>query len=461
MLCRQQRVKRSWRQWSLRAQLTLGLLVGLLLLGTVTALALFVFFERFQQHLSQQLLDDNIERLLTAIVQRDGELQLDLSRIDPAYQRPLSGDYFLIRLADRTWRSRSLWDFEMPANASANTEEGAFQRLEGPAGQKLLQQSRSYQRFAQTLHITVASNYAPLSAEFRRALWQFTGLWLLALVLAVAAMQFYVRLALQPLQRARNELQAVREGRETFLNAAVPLELEPLITQINHLLEHTRGTLLRSRTALGNFGHALKTPLAVLTHLVERPELDAHAQLQTQLREQLELIAMRVRRELAQAQSAADSQAFEPFVPEPDLHQLVAALEKAHGRSLVVRWDISAVNVLGLDRADMLEIFGNILDNAWKWAHSMILVQITVQDHCWIVRVEDDGPGIENATDRQIVLLRGGRLDESTAGQGLGLAIVADMAQAYGGDLTLTRSALGGLCVRVSLPQMLAVVAPA
>ena len=121
MLCRQQRVKRSWRQWSLRAQLTLGLLVGLLLLGTVTALALFVFFERFQQHLSQQLLDDNIERLLTAIVQRDGELQLDLSRIDPAYQRPLSGDYFLIRLADRTWRSRSLWDFEMPANASANT----------------------------------------------------------------------------------------------------------------------------------------------------------------------------------------------------------------------------------------------------------------------------------------------------------------------------------------------------
>ena len=199
----------------------------------------------------------------------------------------------------------------------------------------------------------------------------------------------------------------------------------------------------------------------MLTHLVERPELDAHAQLQTQLREQLELIAMRVRRELAQAQSAADSQAFEPFVPEPDLHQLVAALEKAHGRSLVVRWDISAVNVLGLDRADMLEIFGNILDNAWKWAHSMILVQITVQDHCWIVRVEDDGPGIENATDRQIVLLRGGRLDESTAGQGLGLAIVADMAQAYGGDLTLTRSALGGLCVRVSLPQMLAVVAPA
>lgn len=447
-------MSRVWRRLSLRSQLTLGLLACMLLLGAAITLALFLYFERFQQHLTEQGLRERSERLLTAMVLRNGEPELAIKRIDPAYQRPLSGDYFVIRMNGREWRSRSLWDYEMlqhqpPAN-------GRLQRLPGPVGQRLLLQSEVYERFGQRVVITVASDYAPLRVEFQRALWQFTGLWLGVLMLALLGMQVYVRLALAPLQRARSELQAVREGRQTGLSEAVPAELEPLISQINDLLEHTRGSLQRSRTALGNFGHALKTPLAVLANLVARSELDEHPVLQAQLREQVDSIAGRVQRELAQAQSAADSHAFEPFLPEQDLQQLAAALEKAHGRALQVRWEVAGVDVVGLDRSDLLEIYGNALDNAWKWARSTVLVRIAPRTDHWLLEVEDDGPGIADVADRQKALLRGARLDESVAGQGLGLAIVADIVQAYSGQVSLHRSALGGLKVSVTLPRRMA-----
>lgn len=443
-----------WRRLSLRSQLTLGLLVGMLLLGAAITLAVFLFFERFQQHLTQQALNLNNERLLTALVLQDGEPTLDPGRLDVAYQRPLSGEYFVIRVGTAEWRSRSLWDYEMPQVNAAT--DGSFHRLGGPADQLLLLQSRRYQRFGYAVEIIVASNYASLQSEFRHALWQFTGLWLLALLLTLLVMQFYLRLALAPLQRARDQLQEIRAGRETLLDAQVPAELEPLILQINGLLEQTRGSLQRSRTALGNFGHALKTPLAVLSHLVEREELLAHPRLQAQLREQVEQIAARVRRELAQAQTAADSQAFDPFVPERDLEQLAAALGKAHGRVLEVEWDIAKVDAVALDRGDLLEIYGNALDNAWKWARTKVLVRITPQVDHWCLEIHDDGPGINDAADRQKVLQRGGRLDESVAGQGLGLAIIADTVGAYGGELSLHRSALGGLAVRVTLPRLMA-----
>lgn len=436
---------------SLRRQLAIGLLVGLSVLGGTIAAGAYLFFERFQLHLTQQQLEDDSERLLTAIALRDSGPYLELVRLDPAYNRPLSGKYFTVQFGHQQWRSRSLWDSEMPTVAVGATR--TFQQAPGPAGQQLLITERQYERFGETFRITVALDYLPLKQEFQRALWQFIAVWLLALTLTLLLLQLWLRRALMPLASARAQLQDIQTGKEMVLDENVPSELQPLIRQINALLGQTRESLRRSRNALGNFGHGLKTPLAVLSSLVEREEVQRHPRLQTQLRDQVHEIRSRVQRELAMARTAATSNVFEPFLPARDLPQLVAALEKAHGRILQVDYELAEDAVLPLDREDLLEVFGNALDNAWKWAASRVTIRVSKDTTHWLLSVEDDGPGIGDREDRQKALRRGYRLDESVSGQGLGLAIVADTVVAYGGKLSLARSALGGLALHIAIPR--------
>jgi signal transduction histidine kinase len=197
----------------------------------------------------------------------------------------------------------------------------------------------------------------------------------------------------------------------------------------------------------------LKTPLAVLANLVERDALRQQPELQRLLRNQIEQLNARLSRELSRTRSAAGSGAFEPFCPVESIPQLLEALSRAHDRRLRTHWDTGGLEVLPLDRSDMLEILGNALDNAWKWARSEVSVRLWDSADSWHIDVEDDGPGIADAVERQQALERGRRLDESTPGQGLGLAIIADTVAAYGGTIALEQSALGGLLVRIAIPR--------
>ena len=226
-----------------------------------------------------------------------------------------------------------------------------------------------------------------------------------------------------------------------------------LIRQINALLEETRHALSRSRYALGNLGHALKTPLAVLFTLVEREQLRQLPELHQSLRTQLDQIDQRISRELSQSQGPSASGVQQSFAPDRDLPPLVDALERAHRRRLAVELRHAAGLMLPFERADMLEVLGNLLDNAWKWAGSRVLVTIDEAPAEWRLRVADDGPGIDVPDDREQALARGYRLDESVAGQGLGLAIAADIVATYRGSLRLDHSPLGGLEVYVQLPK--------
>ncbi|MQB17916.1 HAMP domain-containing protein [Pseudomonas lactis] len=434
---------------SIQRRLSLGLISVMVIVGVVLAqTSLWLFEAGLQRYLEAGLRNDS-ENLLVALVRGPNGVQLDEQRLSPAYQRPFSGHYFRIDFADVHWRSRSLWDQELPRLPVAGLK-GNLQL--GPEGQQLLVLRSDYKRFGQSISISVAQDYTPVRESFRLMRQVGLVMGLAALLLVLILQRVTVRRALRPLETARNQIAQLQQGQRSQLDTQVPLELEPLVAQINHLLAHTEDSLKRSRNALGNLGHALKTPLAVLLSAASSEALKDHPQLSQLLREQLEQVQQRLNRELNRARLAGDALPGALFDCEQELPGLLATLRMIHGEHLDLSYQVAPGLQLPWDREDLLELLGNLLDNACKWADAEVRLSVSETPHGYQLAVEDDGPGIPEA-QRDQVFSRGARLDEQRVGHGLGLGIVRDIVEVWGGVLQLQESELGGLKVLIELPR--------
>lgn len=439
---------------SIQARLSLGLSIVLVVVGLgVAQLSLWLFESGLQRYLETGLRTES-ESLLMALVRGDHGLQLDERRLLPAYQRPFSGHYFRIDAtaaagSDIHWRSRSLWDLQLPWPDAPGLHSDLTL---GPEGQALLTLRADYRRLGEDLTISVARDYTPVRASFQRL--RVLGLMIAAaaLLLILALQRVTVMRSLRPLERAREQIAQLQQGQRSQLDTQVPEELAPLVGQINHLLAHTEDSLKRSRRAMGNLGHALKTPLAVLLSLADSPKLAAQPQVRKLLLEQLGQIQQRLARELNRARLAGDALPGAPFDCAAEWPSLAASLRSVHGEHLQLRYAAAAAALLPWDREDLLELLGNLLDNACKWADAEIVLSVVEQPHGWTLQVDDDGPGIAPAR-RDEMLGRGARLDEQVAGHGLGLAIVRDIVDSWHGRLALGESPLGGLRVSIELPR--------
>ncbi|PMZ63127.1 ATP-binding protein [Pseudomonas sp. FW306-2-11AA] len=434
---------------SIQRRLSLGLISVMVVVGLVLAqTSLWLFEVGLQRYLEAGLRNDS-ESLLMALVRGPLGLQLDERRLSPAYQRPFSGHYFHIDFADNHWRSRSLWDQELPLL----DHPGLHSNLQlGPEGQQLLVLRADYRRLGQSISISVAQDYTPVRESFQRMRQVGLGLGLTGLLLILVLQRVTVRRALRPLENAREQIAQLQQGQRSQLDDQVPLELVPLVAQINHLLAHTEDSLKRSRNALGNLGHALKTPLAVLLSLASGEKLDAHPELRKILREQLAQVQQRLNRELNRARLAGDALPGAQFDCAAELPGLLATLNMIHGDHLNLDYTAPSGLHLPWDREDLLELLGNLLDNACKWADAEVRLSIVETAEGFVLAVEDDGPGIPEA-QRDQVFSRGTRLDEQTDGHGLGLGIARDIVEAGGGELVLQESEWGGLKVVVELPR--------
>ncbi|MFB4250075.1 sensor histidine kinase [Pseudomonas idahonensis] len=434
---------------SIQRRLSLGLITVMLVVGLVLAqTSLWLFEVGLQRYLEAGLQEDS-ESLLLALVRGPQGLQLDERRLSPAYQRPFSGHYFRIDFADVHWRSRSLWDQELPQLQRAGLQSDL--QL-GPEGQQLLVLRSDYKRLGQSISISVAQDYTPVRESFQRMRQVGLGLGLAGLLLILLLQRITVRRALRPLETAREQIAQLQQGQRSQLDAQVPVELEPLVAQINHLLAHTEDSLNRSRNALGNLGHALKTPLAVLLSLASGPKLEGHPEVRRVLLEQLQQVQQRLNRELNRARLAGDALPGVLFECDAELPGLLATLNMIHGEHLDLSYQAPPGLRLPWDREDLLELLGNLLDNACKWADAQVRLSVEERPQGFCLRVEDDGPGIPEAR-RNEVFSRGARLDEQTDGHGLGLGIVRDIVDACGGRLNLGDSEWGGLRVEVELPK--------
>ncbi|OYT85466.1 MAG: ATP-binding protein [Pseudomonas sp. PGPPP4] len=434
---------------SIQARLRVGLVAVLLVAGLVLVLGGAWLVDHALRRYLETGLRGETENLLAALVRGPHGLQLDEGRLGSLYTRPLSGRYFLIEIPtlDIRWRSRSLWDAQLEAPPGSGLSETL---ADGPSGQRLLTYRADYQRYGQTVRVVVADDYNPLLTNLTRILAFGALLGLATLLLVLLLQRLIVRRALRPLEQVREQIAQLHQGRRSTLDASVPTELAPLVEEMNALLRHTEDSLKRARHGIGNLGHALKTPLAVLTSLAERPELQALPEQREVLREQLARIRQRLERELRRARLAGEALPG-AHLAGAELRELCGLLNRLHGEHLLFDCRLPAELRLPWDREDLLELFGTLLDNAGKWADQQVRLEVAQHDEGYLIRIEDDGPGVPEA-QREAILARGSRLDEAVAGHGLGLGIAKDIVEGCGGTLALETSGLGGLAVVIRLP---------
>lgn len=285
----------------------------------------------------------------------------------------------------------------------------------------------------------------------------FLYVWPL-LTLATACMLgglLLVRRGLGSFGDVRAALASLRSGRERRLDGPFPVEITPLIGELNGLLDEREARVGRALTAAGDLAHGLKTPLAVLTHVSQRVHDSGQPELAEAIGAQVERMRRQVDYQLARARaSAAGSRHDARSALHTSADGLVRTMQTVHaGRALGFAVHVDEALVVAVARHDLDEMLGNVLDNACKWARSRVTVQADATAPAARVIVDDDGPGIEPAL-RQAVLQRGVRADEAAPGSGLGLAIVRDLSDLYGGGVALSTSPLGGLRVELTLPAV-------
>jgi signal transduction histidine kinase len=262
-----------------------------------------------------------------------------------------------------------------------------------------------------------------------------------------------VRQSLTPFRRLRERLMAVRVGEDRRIEGAYPSEVQPLIDDLNALLEDREKAVKRALATAGDLAHGLKTPLALLAQEADRAGSAGNTELAESIAQQVERMSRQVTYHLARARAAASGASGNARCPvAPCADALVRTLLKLYaGRALQISSTIAPDFCARVQREDLDEILGNLLDNACKWANSRIAMEGTRAGAMLILTLDDDGPGLARAL-RNVVLERGVRIDEAAPGSGLGLAIVRDLAELYGGSVSLDDSPLGGLRARVSLP---------
>jgi signal transduction histidine kinase len=383
---------------------------------------------------------------------------------EPLFQLPLSGWYWQVTRLDPGSHdirsSRSLWDRGLPRLQSLGVAVGPDGLREGyvsgPEDQQLRQVEREVDLGADGHYlVAVAGDAAEITDEtssFDRTL--AITFSLLTAVLLLTTM-FQVRFGLAPLRRITAGLAAIRTGKAERLAGEFPEEIAPLARETNALIEANREIVERARTHVGNLAHALKTPLSVMVNEAAARPNDPLAD---KVLEQTALMRNQVARHLERARLAARQTVVGSVTEvEPVASALARTMEKIH-RDRGIAIDISADKEMRFrgERADLEEMVGNLVDNACKWGATRVAVSVTrteddVRNRTLRIMVDDDGSGL-TPSERKQAAKRGGRLDESRSGSGLGLSIVQELAALYGGELKLDKAPLGGLRAQLVLP---------
>ena len=435
---------------SIQSKLSTGLLFSLIIAFSALWLLVSTSIQSLAEDYIASRLTHDAETLLSAIqFDENDKLIIDPARIDLIYNQPFSGHYYTIDTATESVSSRSLWDQQLkyvtvnPGNQLSTVQQG-------PELQSLLVISVGYKKMGQPLTITVAEDLNPIAENIDRFKYWFAVMAFSMLFILVILQALTLRRNLKPLTSIRSELKSLEQGQLDKLSTDSPSELRPLIDEVNHLLAIMEQRLRRSRDGLSDLAHAIKKPLTVIQQVTEKsniPDTTRHT-----LIKQTNEIYQLTDRILKRARLAGHSHTGALFSFAHDLPALLNTLDMMYtDKTLQLITDIPEGITCPIDREDMLELLGNLLDNAYKWATHKIIFSVRIESGIHIC-IEDDGPG---ADPEKITTLsrRGVRLDENTQGHGFGLAIATDMVSDYGGSIHFTCSTeLGGFKSDIELP---------
>lgn len=380
-----------------------------------------------------------------------GALVMPPGFAEPRLTLPQSGLYASIRNVrlDERWLSPSTLGADPPFPAvQPAAGQWRHEVVEG-AGRTFLATSYGVNwaagRHQAPLVLTVLEDSAGFERElavFARTLWTWLGGAGLLLLLAQGLL---LRWGLAPLRRVAAEIHAVEGGTQGRIEGSYPREIAALTDNLNALIRQERVRQTRYQEALSFLAHSLKTPLAVLRSALAEPQ-----RLPGAVREQVDRMDDIVRHQLARAAAEGTSRLTAPLAVGPVLERIREALAKVHAeRQLAFEVECPSHLTWRIDEGDLFEIAGNLMDNAAKWARRRVRVRAWLEADHLRLAVEDDGPGF---TDTESVLRLHVRMDERVPGHGVGLAVVNELVASHGGELKLSRAALGGARVDVALP---------
>jgi signal transduction histidine kinase len=405
----------------------------------------------------QEDLSARLNRVVALLEPGDLEASLARPLEDPRYDTPFGGLYWLVDglSSEEGARSRSLWDFDLtvPTGDLAGGQP-AYLLLPGPSGQELAALARviSFPGEARYL-VVVAEDRAPIAASIDRFSRELTlGLLILGAVL-VAAAWLQVSLGLRPLNAIREGLQRVRTGKERSLSGDFPSEVEPLVEEVNSLVRSHDLAIDFARARAADLAHGLKTPLAVLGTTAEDLRAKGEAETARLLDELTAGMSDRIdyQLRLSRLRIRTRSQVYSASVEETVSRTVEVLKRTREGEGL--RWEMAIEPGLhvDLDRHDLIELLGVILENAAKWGRSVVAIEAKREGAMVAISVEDDGPGVPEGLAEQLGK-RGHRLDEGKPGAGLGLAIAREIVGLNEGTIAFGQSARGGFAVRLELP---------
>ncbi|MCU7933493.1 MAG: histidine kinase [Candidatus Thiodiazotropha sp. (ex Dulcina madagascariensis)] len=436
----------------LAASLVLSAFLGL------TGLALDKAFRSASEDALQARLFSSVYALLAAAEEGEkGQLRMPEVLTDPRFNRPDSGLYAQVSgiTGQYRWRSGSSLGRSLDFSRNMSPGESKIERFKLADGEAMgLSFGVVWEDFdGRELKyvLAVAEDLRPLQeqiATFRDTLF----LWLGSAALLLLLVQGWVlSWGLQPLRQVEQALTEIESGQANQLQGDYPKELNRLTSNINSLIRHAQARQQRYRDSLGDLAHSLKTPLAILQGIVDRGGDDPETSQRT-VREQVERMNQIVSHQLQRAAASGRTILTQGLPVNPLVERLVKSLDKVYIEK-GIQWQrsIAPESRFRGDEGDLMELLGNLMENACKYGAGRVRVSAQMED-CLHLCVEDDGKGIPDE-EAEAVLQRGHRADQHQPGQGIGLAVAADIVSAYGGTLQIRRSdRLGGAAIQVWLP---------
>lgn len=447
------------KQFSFSNRLLLTVSLILVAFLGVSAFSLNNAFQISADKAQYQRLQNYVYSILSAAeFSNSGLVTMPEKLAEPKFSIPQSGLYAQISSGQNIiWQSASalgrLLALPEQAEGSSNeyiseleiNNEGKFINL----AYAIVWENDFGQQFSYTINVAEAlSIIEQEKVGFQRNLWYWLGGTGLMLLIAQA---FVLRWSLRPLHDVSNDLNAIKSGDKKRLSKDYPSDLSQLTQNINILLDHEQSRRQRYKNSLANLAHSLKTPLAVL-----RGEFDSNtsiSELRATAHGQLNRISDLVDYQLQRASTEGQSSLQAPVSLEGVISKILQSLNKVYlAKNIRPKLEITPDIFVHADEGDMYELFGNLLDNAYKYCSNQVHILVRWQAQYLEIIIDDNGRGIAQQ-QRDAIIKRGKRIDTQMEGQGLGLAIANDIVNAYQGKLSLEESPLGGARFIIELPK--------